>query len=399
MSNFNIEIAKGKGKYSMFSEGFQSLDEARDTLYNTEVEDNRKFRIVDSTGTVQERYNSVSLREAQSTETVEAEPETVEAEIAATADDYSADDETESEAMVPNYRVMESPVVSLKGMDVQESWEIAKDCVDYPVFVLPAFGYDEQENEMYRAEGHTNQGRYTEVFLVFTDKNRINERNIVATMTGRFTPVSTREVYEDLQECLSDHDHAPQFVYVSGDGGRQRLMIDLKDKDGLDGKVTLRLLVDTSVDGSRAHSMSMYAVDNETGIPIAAYGASHNLSNRHTTNAIQNAAYFGPALGTVIEAWDSEVIPMLAMLNDAEYDRNMALDAALQFAKDSGIAERHRKRIQEHTSIGNAPMTGYDIVKEVSSYVQEQEKSPEWAERIYGNMQNAIEKMIDKMKK
>ena len=362
--------------------------------------------------------NAVSINGTERVRVLNAEGEKIhlrkaeaEAEARETADDgvdlptaTVQEDEGEETGMdtTPNYRVMDYPLVDLKGMEPVDGWNTAKDVVDYPVYVYPAYGWSETDGAYYKGEGVTNTGRDTEFFLVYTDKNRLGERNAVAAMTGRFCPVATKSVYTDLQESLSamGENARPQFVYVSGDGGHQRLMVDVENRQGMDGKITLRLVADTSVDGTKAHTLSMFAVDNATNTPIAAYGGVHKLANRHTINAIQESAYFGDAIGGIIEAWDDEIIPMLTFLNDKEFSINMAVEVAKEFAKDSGLGQRHLKRLEEETRLGNAAMSGYDIIREVSAYVENSEgNSPEWKARVHGKMENAIQRMMNRLSK
>ena len=412
---FTVEFSSNGKRYNVEAER-ENFSEARAIFEGIALEGKQRVRLKDDDGAVIDRrkpedtvavdsgeQDHVTLSEAvaeESGDDMETESETVTEE---SAEETESDSETPERATLEipdrtNTLLAHGPVLNLRPIDTAEAWNAAIDVVNYPVKVMPAFGQN-SEGEMVRADGVTNTGRETEFYFVFTDRERTGELNAVAAMTGRFKPINTAEVYCDLRDALEEmkENAEPVSVYVSGDGGRHALTIET-DRKGLNGKVILQMNVYTSVDGTSCHTMNLSVKDKKTGTVISGLGAgSYTLSAKHTVNAAEESVYFGPALTGIIQSWDDEIIPVLEFLNDSEFDKNMSVEVAKQFAKDSGLADRHIKKLMEETRIGYANMSGYELIREVCAYVEANGKSPEFIERTREKMEKGVNRMLDRI--
>lgn len=382
---FSVQIARGKSSFKTAKE-FPSEPEATEFYDSVNLKEGQKVRIKNT-----ENGDIIARRVYDDSEPTHGSDET---------------DELEFNRVLAEYHEQNVYRINLTGQ--VDAWDTAIDVVNYPVRLVPAYYRETDESSgehrYERAAGTTNTGRDTEFYFVQTDKLRTGAWNTIAPFTGRYAGITTAQVYDDMKECLEGLKHEgkikhdkPNSVYVSGDGGRQRLIVDIPDRNGLQGRVHMRLVLDTSSDGSKAHSVSMIAYDKQGKTSINFYGGQYKLSNKHTTNAIQQAVDFAPAIGSLIEAWDDEIIPAMQLLNDHEFDRNMAIDFLESLSKDAGVSKRHRTKLIEGYN-GTGKTTLFEVVSELSQYIDAM-KSEELQDRMQEGLAKAITKQIKRLSK
>ena len=260
-------------------------------------------------------------------------------------------------------------------------WTVAKDAVDFPVWIVPAFYIDPVTNEYSNANGVTNTGRDRNYCLVVVDKYRNDDRKVIANVSDAYGSLSTADVYESLQQelILSEQKHRVERLFVSNNGGTQQLtikMLDMMSMDGIPDELSMMIRLDTSVDGSRAHSLSMLIHNKAGDTDINVYGGNYNLSARHTKTIGDRSAYYIPTIQTMIDNWNDVVIPSMSLMFDCKFNRNVALDLISNICADSKMGERHTTKIRELYSSNNVSTNAsddsmYRINMAVNQYVDE----------------------------
>lgn len=236
--------------------------------------------------------------------------------------------------------------------DVPNKWNAVKDVVDYPVWITPAFYKDEDINEFVNANGKTNTGRDKNFCLVVVDMFRNNDKQAIATVSDAYGSLSTKDVYAQLQQELvvSETNHEINRLYVSNNGGMHQLTIKLNDMISMEGvpdELVMMIRLDTSVDGTKAHSLSMIVHNPKSDTDIHAYGGNYNLSARHTKTIGTRSAYYIPTIQSMIDNWNDVIMPTMSLMFDCKFKRNVALDLIADICKDSKIGERHLNNIKE----------------------------------------------------
>lgn len=308
--------------------------------------------------------------------------------------------------MKPNTRLQDSEEgrVDLRKTDVAEAWDIAKDVVDYPVRIVNAyFKLDENDETSYRsANGATPQGRDKMFNLVLVDKLRVGDEGLqaIATVTDKYGTVKTADIYEDFRQQLQEinQKHIIRQVYVSGNGGVQTLVVQMQDKKALntpDGLI-MEVRLNTSVDGTLSHSLTLSAYNASGDTSIYVYGGEYNLSARHTTTLGERTVDFIPQFKKMLEYWDTVIIPTMSLMCEDKFDRKAAVEFLNQVAEDAGIGERHREKITSlyaspavHTNEKNDSV--YRVNQVLNQYIDEEMSGrPE----LQGRFKTAVAKRI-----
>ena len=235
----------------------------------------------------------------------------------------------------------------------QTPWELAVDCVDYPVHFLPLYinkaNVDGQgETEFIPAAGTTNTGRNTEFFGVVVDKLRDGKLETISTVTGTYATLPTAQVYREYQVDLDvlGVDAQPKFVYVSGSGGSHALRVAINGLETplLSGqKFTLNLDLLTSVDGSKKHQLVLAPVD-EKGVALIGVAESiFNVAAKHTKSIMDRHLAFGVIINKMIAEWNDLIAPTLMMMDGEKVDRGTAIEIVESILDAADIPERHIK--------------------------------------------------------
>lgn len=305
-----------------------------------------------------------------------------------------------------NDRIAATNIVSLPSNN-EESWEIAKDVVDYPVNIVEAFF--KEDDEFVSASGQTNTGRDTAFYFVVVDKLRVGQFNPIACVTGMYGTVKTADVYEDLKLQLEQlgEDYELRNLYVSGDGGAQALTVSMKNMIGMEGipdEVNMNIRINTSVDGTKSHSISMM-VHNKTGdTSCAVYGGEHRLAARHTTTIDARTVDFVPEITNMVKNWNENIIPMMMLMFDCKYDKAFAEELVEQLAEESGFGKRHRAKIRslyktDQVRTNDSSDSLYRVNATIAQYIEDElgEKN-ELQERFRNGLAKAVNKQLNKKK-
>lgn len=235
------------------------------------------------------------------------------------------------------------------------AWETAIDVVNYPVCIRPLWFKPSDECSLSiptidgfaEAVGDTKTGRGTQFFGVVVDRDRTCDEQVIAVVTGTYGTLSTAEVYGDLRDDLvaSGIDATPMNVYVSGNGGRAILSVKINGMSGqLDATdVGMYINLDTSVDGSKKHTIRLSVVDAD-GIEIVGLGEqSFTLGAKHTKTIGERHVAFQTVLLKLASEWNDNIVPMLMLMNDCVFDRSLAIDFFEGIMDNAEIPERHIK--------------------------------------------------------
>ena len=261
--------------------------------------------------------------------------------------------------MIENTRLKDAlyGLVNIDTNIVEDQWELVKDAVYYPVWITPAFHRDEDQDNFVNANGETNTGRDKVFNLVVVDKFRDGDKQCIATVTDTYGSVSTKDVYDQFQTelTLSETSHKIKNLFVTGNGGMQQLtveMLDMIDIKGCPDNLVMRVVLETSVDGSKAHKLSMRVHNKTSKVDMHVYGGDYTLNARHTTTIGERVQQYIPTLNKMIENWNDVIIPTMSLMFDEKFDRNFALDMIEDICKKSQIGERHQKALRDLYSGG-----------------------------------------------
>lgn len=281
--------------------------------------------------------------------------------------------------------------------------EKAQDVVNYPVEIVEAFY--QQDDEFVSAAGTTNTGRDTSFYLVVVDKLRNGQFNPIAAVTGQYGTIKTVDVYEDLKQQLEslDDEYGLRHLYVSGDGGSQALTVSMKNMMSLAGipdDVEMNIRLNTSVDGTKSHSISMMAHNKTGDMSSAVYGGEHRLAARHTNTLNARTVDFIPAIKDMIANWNDVVIPSMMLMFDSKYDREFAEELVEQLAEEAGIGKRHRAKIRDlyksdQVRTNDKSDSLYRVNASITQYIEDElEEKQELQERFRNGLSKAINKRI-----
>lgn len=295
------------------------------------------------------------------------------------------------------------------------AWETAIDVVDYPVTIRPLWFKPSDEcalsmktvDGFSEATGDTNTGRDTQFFGVVVDRNRICAEQVIAVVTGTYGTLSASEVYKDLRRDLVDNEISatPVSVYVSGNGGRAILSVSV---DGMEGKLTdtvvgMNINLDTSVDGSKKHTIRLSVVDGD-GIEIVGLGEqSFTLGAKHTKTIGERHVAFQTVLVKLAREWHDNIIPMLMLMNDCVFDRNMAIDFFEEIMQNAEIPERHVKNALASYSPATSESL-FGVLRGISVYLNgaladKPERLEDFREKINKKAKKQIDTIINQFRK
>jgi len=302
-----------------------------------------------------------------------------------------------------------SGVIGLKNLSLSQGWDVVKDAVDYPVNLVNAY-YKNKDGDFVNANGETNTGREKYFNLVVVDKFRDGDNKVISAVTGQYGSVEAKSVYIDFQNqlSLSEQDHSLVDLYVTGNGGAQQLTAEIKGMTGLKGlpdEVVMRVLLGTSVDGTKAHTLSLL-IHNKTGdTSYSVYGGEYRLSARHTTTITDRTVDFVPSLSLMIKNWNDFIMPTMSLMADEKYDREFAAQLVEDLAKEAGIGERHRIQIRQLYEAGKVRTNDksdslYRVNAALYQYVgDELEEKRDLQERFNIGIAKAINKRVQKLRK
>ena len=294
--------------------------------------------------------------------------------------------------------------VNLCGFE--NGWGIAIDAVSYPVNIVDGY-YKDANGNMKKALGQTNTGRENQYNFVVVDRLRNDDYQVVFSPTGMYATLNTPDQYIDLKNQLTEagHEHMPVALYVSGNGGAQKLTVAIKNivnMSGIKDKLTMHVCLSTSVDGSRMHTLSMYAF-NETG-NIAMYGGEYQLKARHTRTIDERTVDFMPAITAIVDSWNTTIIPFMIGLNDCKFDRNQALDILGAVMDENKFAEKHRVELRKlYSSAGIRSNEEQDSLYRVNvalnQYISDNTTMAEdQKDRLRVGLSNSISKVFSRLK-
>lgn len=306
----------------------------------------------------------------------------------------------------PNTLLMEN-ACGMVGVD--KSWENAKDAVDYPVYIVPAF-YQDTDEQFINANGQTDTGRDKDFNLVVVDKFRNDDKQVIACVTGLYGSLKTVDVYQQLENELfiSENKNHVDSLYVSGNGGVQQLTIAMEDMISMNGtpdELSMKIRLETSVDGSKAHSLSMIANNTTGDIGINVYGGEYRLSARHTNTINDRTFHYIPTINQMIANWNDVIIPTMSLMYDEKFERNMALNLVDEMCKKAKIGERHQKSIRDLYASGLVRTNDktdslYKINMTFNQYFDENlEEKTELRNKFKDGISKAIHNELQKLRK
>lgn len=315
--------------------------------------------------------------------------------------------------MEPNTLIEDRTTVDLSAMfgkQTEQAWEAAIDAVDYPVAIVPAFfpkRAKDGETQYIKADGLTASGRPKEFLLVVVDRNRTRNHLPIATVTHQYGTFTTPDIYRDLQAQIDSFTKKYELsnLYVSINGGVQNLTIQFNDMEtvsDIPDELKLRLVVETSVDGTRAHTVTLMPWSVPASAPISITGASFNLSARHTSTIHERAIDFTEQLNRIVKAWNDEIIPFMKLMMEDKFDKNVALDLIEQIGDEAKISEKHRVAIKDRYSRNAVDSTikGDNLFKvnvAINQYIEEEmDERPELQERMRGGLSASFKRRVKK---
>lgn len=269
-----------------------------------------------------------------------------------------------------------------------DAWGYALDCVSYPVILKELFWKNELDDdsdydEEY-AKGVTNTGRDVQFYGVIVDKNRTESFQTIAVVTGLYDTIAASEVYATLKNDFDKlHiESQPYRIYVAGNGGAHELSIKIPGMEWVNSSntVNMHMVVNTSVDGSKRHSVRIAAVD-EQGVELMGLSkATFNLSARHTS-----------------------IIPFMELMNECEFNKATAIELLSEIMEKADIPEKHQDNALRHyESLNRQNDTLYGAIHGVSSYfsrelAEKPERLNKFREDMTKKSQKTIQKVIDKL--
>lgn len=229
--------------------------------------------------------------------------------------------------------------IDLTKWDPAYAWRVAKDAVNYHVqlvdtfFGLPTGALDSEglpEIRLNHAVGETASGKEKTFRLVVVDKFRQDDYKVVESVTDKYETFNLVEIYDAFKKALetSENQHRPVSLYVSGNGGAQKLVVEIvsgvKAPRSVPDEVTMKIALCTSVDASRAHSMDAHVcVKQGDGDIDLILGAVGKRQARHTKNIAGAVQDYFPKLVELINGWNDRIVPLLTLLYKTEFERTV----------------------------------------------------------------------------
>lgn len=306
---------------------------------------------------------------------------------------------------------MASRIVSdLSGMD--NAWDFAMDCVDYPVMVKEL--KFEHEGEDVMADGFTNTGRDCKYLGVVVDRDRVGRLSTIATVTGMYDTLPPAAAYADLKRDLDDAgiESSPRRLYISGTGGVQMLTVDLLDMAAPNMKDDIKMSIQlvTSVDGSKKHQCRLVVYNETTGSEFIGVKAdTFTINARHTKTIRERHAAFSVAINALVGEWNNTIMPFMALMLDSEFDKDSAVKLLDKILKKASVPERHIEKCKEFYANEAIVTDGsthsvYRVVEGISQYIStnmedKPERADKFREDIIKKSHSLIEKAIEDFSK
>ena len=299
-------------------------------------------------------------------------------------------------------------LIFLQNEGYQDSWEKVLDAVNYPVAIVDGYWGDEEGN-VFPADGLSFSGRSCQFRFIIADPYRTDDFQVIASVKDQYGTLNTKDVYEQLKSDLEQMEvnASPDLLYISPNGGQQRLFMKINNLSSWSGPdtLTMKIVLLTSVDGSSKHEIRAVPFNEETGSPMPVYGHSFGLSYKHTTTIKDRSIDMIPQITSLVGKWDDEIIPMMSLLCDEEFDKDSAMEYAGKLANDMGLAKKHRDQIQEIYQ-SNSLRTkeernnAYKVLTAITQHIQEVgEEEPQWMNRTLDNAEKAMKKEINRIRK
>lgn len=300
---------------------------------------------------------------------------------------------------------------------VNKQWAMARDAVTYPVEIVNAYykrpvSKNSDKTMFVNANGTTNTGRDKHFNLVVVDKYRqgIEAMECIGVVTGLYSTIDTERVYADLEDQLKELGikHHIRELYVSGTGGTQRLLLEMDEMRAL-GEIpddlVMQLRINTSVDGTAIHSVSLH-MHNQTGNnSIALYGSDYRLNARHTTTIHERSVDFTPQINKIIANWNETIVPLMKLMYEDRFNKRAALSMVDAMAKESGLGERHREKVvklyeSDEVRSNVTEDCLYRVALTLNQYVEEElANRPELQERLKKGLAKSLKKHAPKVAK
>lgn len=296
-------------------------------------------------------------------------------------------------------------IVKLTGLN--DAWEHAIGLVDYPVYLKPLHYF--HGNVEQHAEGTTNTGRDTMFFGVVVDRHKDDNLSMIAAVTDTYGTIPAADTYRMLRDDLEEMsvDATPDVLYVSGNGGRQVLWVDVHGQlaPDLQDEIGMQVKLLTSLDGSKKHTLQLVAynkTDNSELVGITT--ESFNLSTRHTRTIQDRHIAFQSTVSNLIGQWNDLIMPTMALMGDAKFNRSDALELLANITEDAKLAEKHikaSKNFYQNRMLDQNEDSIYSVVSGLSSYIQDNIASdkPEHAEKVRDAINKVAHKHINRAMK
>ena len=279
-----------------------------------------------------------------------------------------------------------------------EAWDVAVDCVDYPVEIVPLFWKNNKTDEYETAEGVTNTGRLNQIFGINVDRDLTGKFETIGTVTGLYGTLPTAEAYRNLQGTLTEAgvESRPVRVYVSGNGGRHELVVSLGKKASPrpNIEVDMAIVFNTSVDGSKLQAIRLVAWSSEGHEILGINEADFDVNSRHTKTLGERHASNVLVVSKLVETWESDIIPMMSLMSDGEFDKETVLSLLDTLLEQSNIPDKHSVAIRSKIS---DEKTAFDVLNTVSGYFGElSDDKPERVDTFKKNINKNIKNVLKK---
>lgn len=302
----------------------------------------------------------------------------------------------------------ESPIKNKLIISLAGDWDTALDAVDYPIYIKPLFfEHDYQDGEgveKVEASGITNTKRDSQFFGIVVDRDRTGQLSTIATVTDTYSTIPPAETYDSLRSELDEMgiSASPSYLYVSGNGGRQVLTVDIEGQlaPNCRDEIGMAVQLITSLDGTKKHSIRLVAYDKTNNAELVGIASeSFNIAARHTRTIKERHIAFQATITKMAGDWNEYIAPTLALMEDAKFNRQSALSLLEALMEDANIPERHVKKAGEsyQTKMAEDEHSIYTVVSGLSSYLSEElSDKPERLDKFRTDINKKAQKHIKK---
>lgn len=242
-------------------------------------------------------------------------------------------------------------VLNLQNNEPEEAWWRAINAVAYPVEKV--LGFWQKDNQPIPAAGLSSQGRKKEYSFIVTDRNRVGDYDAIACVTGIYQSPLLYDLYLDLHESLNRTGKKirPIDLFVTQNGGAQVLTLQvdgLTNIQGLPDAAEMRLVVETSVDGTTSHNLNVLVHNKEGDISSTVYGNGFVHLSRHTlNNYVSGKMDFTEALEGLVDGWNEKIIPTMIFMNDQTFDKGLALRLIERMSEECKFSKNAAAKVRE----------------------------------------------------